>query len=695
MFPEMRDSFSHAGDDENTNALFYQFLNEPTGDFASDSPASFVSSPQLPVAESKPRNSKPSKAFNAEINANSQSGSITSTAANAGYTAFNNATTNANANANANVNANVNANAVNSGFADLAGFDHTYGYHTNTMNHGLSHSNLSNEFSHISINATPHDAVTGSRDPVANVHNTNAIHQTAHATNATNANAHVASVRSLESNFDFAEFGFADASNFRVPNGYYNPESHTNRHNGFGHGDLGGAFADEFMAIPDYPSELTATPTDLLDPLESDSFADPVAPTAGPKSALSAQLAQLGHIPPETTWPDDDRSINSARMTELDSEPLSPSAAPPAFLSSSFNENISRKSSTTSLRMLSTSSTAVAPISIAGSRRDSFAGVFKGTPTLRSRQSSVATSGMEYGSDFGQSASLPTRDMQRDVSRSWVPSAVRENSPAPNLATTAPKDDIPRRKPSAASIAGQTETECSNCSTKNTPLWRRNPEGEPLCNACGLFLKLHGETRPLRLKSDVIKKRNRSSNKTKRRTDKPNPESATSPDPARPSPSSSGSSTRPSPTATTTTTTATTAAATSPKTRAPRPAPGLTGSNTLPSSLPNSYGASPLTQFNPNSHWSPVSSPASSVSPTLPEAVPFRQAQSTGSPAVPSSAPSAAFQQRSDLYNQRVRATGFNPVPLAQKAEATTATTNATASASGHSDGKWDWLRIH
>lgn len=53
---------------------------------------------------------------------------------------------------------------------------------------------------------------------------------------------------------------------------------------------------------------------------------------------------------------------------------------------------------------------------------------------------------------------------------------------------------------------------CTNCSTTTTPLWRRNPEGQPLCNACGLFLKLHGVVRPLSLKTDVIKKRNRSGN---------------------------------------------------------------------------------------------------------------------------------------------------------------------------------------
>ncbi|TIB28936.1 hypothetical protein E3P84_03903 [Wallemia ichthyophaga] len=50
---------------------------------------------------------------------------------------------------------------------------------------------------------------------------------------------------------------------------------------------------------------------------------------------------------------------------------------------------------------------------------------------------------------------------------------------------------------------------CYNCKTTKTPLWRRDPDGNSLCNACGLFLKLHGVVRPLSLKSDVIKKRNR------------------------------------------------------------------------------------------------------------------------------------------------------------------------------------------
>lgn len=41
---------------------------------------------------------------------------------------------------------------------------------------------------------------------------------------------------------------------------------------------------------------------------------------------------------------------------------------------------------------------------------------------------------------------------------------------------------------SAARRAG---TSCANCQTTTTTLWRRNANGDPVCNACGLYYKLH------------------------------------------------------------------------------------------------------------------------------------------------------------------------------------------------------------
>ncbi|KAJ4478858.1 hypothetical protein C8J55DRAFT_430096, partial [Lentinula edodes] len=51
--------------------------------------------------------------------------------------------------------------------------------------------------------------------------------------------------------------------------------------------------------------------------------------------------------------------------------------------------------------------------------------------------------------------------------------------------------------------------ECSNCSTSTTPLWRKTDEGKLLCNACGLYVKLHGHNRPVHLRTDVIRQRSR------------------------------------------------------------------------------------------------------------------------------------------------------------------------------------------
>ncbi|KAH7052872.1 hypothetical protein BKA57DRAFT_368848, partial [Linnemannia elongata] len=51
--------------------------------------------------------------------------------------------------------------------------------------------------------------------------------------------------------------------------------------------------------------------------------------------------------------------------------------------------------------------------------------------------------------------------------------------------------------------------ECANCSQTQTPLWRKNDAGEPICNACGLYAKLHKRARPVTMRKSKISRRRR------------------------------------------------------------------------------------------------------------------------------------------------------------------------------------------
>lgn len=159
------------------------------------------------------------------------------------------------------------------------------------------------------------------------------------------------------------------------------------------------------------------------------------------------------------------------------------------------------------------------------------------TGDLRAHGSSVSVSDMQHRRDDYRRGKVP-RTTSTPVLNQHGHGLSNVTSPAPSgFSSRAPS------RPGSPGPKGQepngAPTTCTNCFTQTTPLWRRNPEGNPLCNACGLFLKLHGVVRPLSLKTDVIKKRNRGSGGTvnvsgtsTRSLKKPSRKNSTQPTPA-------------------------------------------------------------------------------------------------------------------------------------------------------------------
>lgn len=77
-------------------------------------------------------------------------------------------------------------------------------------------------------------------------------------------------------------------------------------------------------------------------------------------------------------------------------------------------------------------------------------------------------------------------------------SAITPTPPSPTYYKTSSPSAQSKTQPGPGQ--GYTGQICSNCGTTQTPLWRRSPQGETICNACGLYLKARNAHRPINLK---------------------------------------------------------------------------------------------------------------------------------------------------------------------------------------------------
>nr|GAT52761.1 GATA zinc finger domain-containing protein [Mycena chlorophos] len=91
-----------------------------------------------------------------------------------------------------------------------------------------------------------------------------------------------------------------------------------------------------------------------------------------------------------------------------------------------------------------------------------------------------------------------------------TPAPTGRQKPRPALnpdGTVAKKEDDSDDEINRIPDAEYTGPRCSHCNTRQTSVWRRNKEGQQVCNACGVYQRLRGKERPLSLKRNKIKPR--------------------------------------------------------------------------------------------------------------------------------------------------------------------------------------------
>lgn len=117
------------------------------------------------------------------------------------------------------------------------------------------------------------------------------------------------------------------------------------------------------------------------------------------------------------------------------------------------------------------------------------------------------THGMQDLSPLSQLQSTNAKRLSSGKSRKSLPSS-NSNSARGNV--TQPNGVLANETGLQSSCKTNRHSQpCANCGTLSTTMWRRNNDGYPVCNACGLYYKLHKVNRPLSMVRGEIHSRRR------------------------------------------------------------------------------------------------------------------------------------------------------------------------------------------
>lgn len=235
-----------------------------------------------------------------------------------------------------------------------------------------------------------------------------------------------------------------------------------------------------------------------------------------PTTSAASSQPSVSHIDPSQVFSQGHSILPGSAMANLGDDPAGWAYSPADSTKSSNTESPS----------------AFAPISSSTFQHSPLSNVPATSSAQQSRVSSAAdltklgNQTLSASSSAGLTSNRPLGPSRTSSSSANVASAPYNRSADPKMAGGGAASTLGRSKGPANGGGGSMTkksarsdaqsmanadppTVCSNCTTTKTPLWRRDPDGKPLCNACGLFLKLHGVLRPPTMKNENIKRRNR------------------------------------------------------------------------------------------------------------------------------------------------------------------------------------------